>query len=237
MTNTATGIISQGSYTPPSHVGSQPSARMLALTGLFAAVAIIAGIVAVGFIPDQLNVSAVDKALVQIEAHHRAEEIAGWMFAVGLAAVIPFTWLVVRTLGETVRTPATVGAWIITVGVTANVVGGLTMVALGHTVAPALADPAMKSVAVAFIGLGVAIDSMYNLSLGIGMLMIGRAMRHSEWPRWLANLALAAGALSLPVALEWYSPAAAVVQYASGTLYLVWAIGTSVVALRRLNRT
>src|SRR4051794_10214269 len=107
----AAGLASLGTYAPSRPTAaSRASLRMLAALGLFAAATVLIGIVAVSLIPDQLNPGDADRALAQMSAHHQAEVVAGWMFAVGLAAVIPFVWQVVRTLEEPGRMPAAVGA-------------------------------------------------------------------------------------------------------------------------------
>jgi hypothetical protein len=209
---------------------SRASLRFIATLGLVSAVTLLAGVIAVSLIPDQLNPGVAERALAEIGAHHQAEVIAGWMFAIGLATIIPFIWQVVRTIDEPGRMFAAIGACIITVGATIDVGASMLMVALGHGIAPWSADPMNRAIGSALLHLGASLDAMYNLTLGVGLVMIGRSMRQSGWPRWLAKLAVAAGILSLPVSLEWYSPAAAAVQYASGTLVLVWVVGASVVA-------
>jgi len=234
MTHAAPDVL-HGTYTPPVNASkAEQLLRALAITGFVTAATLLAGIIAVALIPDQLNSTAFDKALVEIAAHRHAEIIAGWMFAFFLTALIPFIWLVVRSLSESGRMPATIGACVLTAGATVDIVASLLLVAIGHGIAPSIGDPVARTIGIAMLNLGAAVDAMYNLALGIGLILIARSMRASGvWPKWLTRLALVAGVLSLPVSLEWYSQLAAAVQYASGTLFLVWVVGMSVVAARR----
>lgn len=234
MTHAAPDVL-HGTYTPPANASrAEQLLRALAITGGVTAATLLVGIIAVGMIPDQLNPVGLDKALTEIAAHRHAEIIAGWMFSFFFAALIPFIWLVVRSLNDSVRLPATIGACVLTAGTTVGLIGTLLMVALGHGVVPSIADPASRAVGMGMLSVGSAIDAMYNLALGVGLVLIARPMRGGGvWPKWLTNLALAAGLLSLPVSLEWYSQFAAPIQYVSGTLFLVWVAGMSVVAAKR----
>jgi len=233
MTHTAADAL-HGIYTPATATSPARGAlRALALTGAINAVTVVAGIIAMSFIPDQMNLAAPDKALTQIAAHHRAEVVAGWMFACCLAAFIPFIWLLVRSLNEATRLPATIGACIITAGATIDVAASLIFVTVGHALTPNMTDPAARTVGMAMLNFGASIDSLYNLLLGVGLVLIARSMRASVWPRWLGMVAVAAGVLSIPVSLQWYAPAVAVVQFASGTLLLVWVVGLSAIAFKR----
>jgi len=233
MTHAAADVL-HATYSPVSGAPAVRNARALAIMGVITAAAFVVGIVAVSMIPDQLNGGAFDKALTEIATHRHAEVVAGWMFAIGLATLIPFIWLVVRSLSDATRLPATIGACLITAGATIDIAGSLLLVAVGHGLSPSFADPAVRAVAGAMLHLSVALDSMYNLTLGAGLVMIGRSMRAGgAWPRWTANLAIVAGVLSLPVALEWYSELAGAAQYASGTLLLAWVVGLAVAGMKR----
>jgi hypothetical protein len=207
--------------------------RLGGITGLTAAGLIVIGIVAVSMIPDQANSGELYRAITQIQANPRAELVAGWAFAIGLAALVPFAWLLVRTLDQPSRIAATIGATALTIGATANAVGAMTMIVLTRFSAADLSDPLVRRIQTTILTLGIALDAYYNLALGIALILIGNSMRQSAgWPRWLGVAGIAIGVLSLPVAMEWASNTAALFQYASGTLFLLWAITASVSMLR-----
>jgi hypothetical protein len=240
MAHTVPGYVPQHTYTPvtPTHAGAAVSeaavCRQAGYLGFVATVAIIVGIAAVSMIPDQMNTTAINEALSQIRAHPTAEILAGWMFAIGLTALAPFTWLLVRTIDMSARLPATIGASVLSIGIAADVVCGMAMVTLGQHSSFTVIDPTTRAAGTALVAMINALDAFYNLALGSALILLGLSVRRSSTlPRWLGTSAIAVGALSLPVALEWHSRGAAAFQYVSGTLFLVWLVTASGLLVRK----
>jgi hypothetical protein len=208
--------------------------RLLAWCGLAVVLTYVIGIVCIGAVPDATNVHALDKALREINAHNRLTVVAGWMFAIGLAVVVPFTWLLVSTLPEPLRERASIGAWVLSVGAIVNVIGSLILVMLGHFQPLVSQTTETSDISKMLLGFGISCDATYNFGLFVGLTLICAAMRASdEWRGKTATLGLVTGILSLPVSLEWYSEYAAMIQYLSGGLFIIWTIAVTVVARRR----
>jgi uncharacterized membrane-anchored protein len=84
----------------------------------------------------------------------------------------------------------------------------------------------------ALLGSSLALDALFNLLLGVGLVCLGFAMRAARWSAWLAWLSIVAGIASVPVSLQAISPLGADLLAVAGPLWLT-AIAACCVRLWR----
>jgi hypothetical protein len=86
---------------------------------------------------------------------------------------------------------------------------------------------------VALLATSLVLDALFNLLLGVGLVIMGLALwrRQDAWPR-LALFTAAAGLASIPVSLQVISDTAARLLTVAGPLWLVMVGITSVLLWR-----
>jgi hypothetical protein len=86
---------------------------------------------------------------------------------------------------------------------------------------------------VALLGFTLALDALFNLLLGLGLLGLASPLLARERsPRWPGVLALAAGLASIPVSLQVVAPFGATLLAVAGPLWLATMLVTSVLLWR-----
>lgn len=183
--------------------------------------------------------------LADIPGAYRPAQLDGWIagslahpadtaqsaaaFVIGLVALAG--WAV--ALGRWARAPlARAGAAAIAAGAVANAAGCVTPAVLVLHVAPACGPDRCAGVARALLGTTLALDALFNLLLGAGLLAIGAALAAARGRPVLGRLALVAGLATLPVALQVVSEEAARWLAVAAPLWLAF-IAASAVALWR----
>jgi hypothetical protein len=155
---------------------------------------------------------------------------AAWAFTLGLLSLGCVGPLLARAEGDEARRPALLelGGLLL--------LGGAWLDAAG-TMAPAvavrfLATPGAEAPFRALLGLSLALDAVFNVSLGLALLLIAGGLS-GRWPGWLRGLGALAGLCSLPLAGQLVSDRAAWMLAVSGPLWLVFFAVLSVKLWRR----
>jgi len=142
------------------------------------------------------------------------------VFTLGLIALAGWAQHLGRSLGTAV---AHAGASIVAVVSLANAAGTLSPIVLAMHVGDCGAD--CNAVGRALLGLTLTLDALFNLGLGIGLLLMATAVRREPWKRrWM----VAAGLASLPVAGQALWDPAANLLYVAAPLWLFLIIKTSI---------
>jgi hypothetical protein len=180
----------------------------------------IAGIV--GVIGNVLGVVV----LGDISSAYRPDEVATWTGqvlhapAAATASGVAFTLGVIALAGWALVMGARL-ATVVAAGAMLNAAGTLAPLVVVHLLAPACGETeACHAASMALLGGSLALDALFNLLLGIGLMLIGRAMFIAAWPSWLAWLTTVAGIASIPVSLQVVSPLGADLLAIAGPLWL-----------------
>ncbi len=200
--------------------------RLAASCGLVGVLGNVLGVALLVDVPGAYRAGALDAWAEAAPVHPVASAASAVAFTIGLVALAG--WAV--GLAQRVATPAAwAGGLAIAAGALLNAAGALTPLVLVLHVAPGCAqDGACAAVGRALLGSSVALDALFNLLLGVGLLALGVALRQAAFPRRLAWLAIAAGAASLPVCLQVVSDAAARWLVVAGPLWLLFVSASSV---------
>ena len=204
--------------------------RLAAACGLVGVLGNVLGVVALAEVPGAYRAGELDVWAGAALAHPAASVASAVAFAIGVLAL--GGWAV--GLAQRVSSQAAwAGGCAIAAGALLNAVGALAPLVLTLHVAPGCGPAdACAVVGRALLGFGVALDALFNLLLGVGLLALGGALRHAAFPRALAWLATAAGAASLPVSLQVGSDAAARWLVVAGPLWLLFVSASSVLLWR-----
>ncbi len=184
--------------------------------------AAIAGLVGLA-----LNVIAVG-LLDGVPHPYRPDDLAGWhagttqlagasvasaaCFTVGLILLVPWA----RAWG---RGAVGLAGELVACGALLNA-AGTPLVAVVARFLPA-SEPANAPVAQALLGTTLTLDAAFNACLGAGILLASACA--DTWPRPLRALGCLAGAVTLPVALQFLDPRAADLLAVAGPLWLTWS--------------
>lgn len=188
----------------------------------------IAGIV--GVIGNVVGVAV----LGDISSAYRPDEVATWTGQVLHAPASATTSGVAFTLGvialagwalvmgvRLATSAARAGAFCVATGAVLNAAGTLAPLVVVHLLAPACGETeACHAASMALLGGSLALDALFNLLLGVGLVLMGRAMYSEAWPSWLAWLTTLAGVASIPVSLQIVSPTGADLLVIAGPLWL-----------------
>jgi hypothetical protein len=196
--------------------------RSGALAGVLGVVLNVVAVGALRPVPHTYSPADVGAWLAETKAAPTNAMISAWAFTVGLVALAAFGAVLARASGRSV---AVVGAVLFGSGALLDAAGTLAPIAALHV------DDA---VGLALLWLTLLLDSAFNGLLGLGLLCFALALPPADgWPRGLAWLAGIAGAVSVPVALQFWSADFARLLAVAGPLWLAWVVWASVALWRR----
>jgi hypothetical protein len=111
------------------------------------------------------------------------------VFLAALAAIAKGPW----------RSVAWLGASLAALNGALDLVLDAALITVTRFVAPhAVTDPAMRAVGIAMLGFGATIDEWQSYLGPLGFVLLGlAAWRGSYWPKWIAGMAIANGAVLL----------------------------------------
>lgn len=199
--------------------------RAGAIAGALAVAGNVAGVVVLGPIPSAYRPDEMTMWATQTIAAPAAASVSGVAFTLGVIALAAWSVVLARALGTTV---AAVGAFLTTAGAVLNAAGTLAPLVVAHLLAPACgATDGCLSASIALLGLSLALDALFNLLLGVGLLAFGRGMMGAGWPMWLSVTTMAAGIASIPVSAQIVSPVGSDLLKVAGPLWLFVVAATS----------
>jgi hypothetical protein len=194
------------------------------VAGLVGVLLNVVAVASLGPVPHTYAPGDVPAWLAETRAAPLHTQVSAWAFTIGLVALAAFVAGLARAV-EKRRTLALVGAVFF---------GGGAMLDAAGTMAPIAALHVDASVGLALLWLTLLLDSAFNGLLAIGLLCFAGALSPDDgWPRPLRWLALVAGVVGLPVALQFSSDTFARWLAVAGPLWLAWVAWTSVLLLRR----
>ena len=206
------------------------STRRLARLGAAAGLAGVAGnLGGVLLLQDVSSAYRPDEMVTWVEQTLAAPVAASWSgvaFTVGLLALAG--WAIV--MGARL---ATVGGWagafLVATGGVLNAAGTLAPVVVIHLLTPACGQTAdCRAASVGLLGLSLALDALFNLLLGAGLVCFGWALAHVRGWRWLPLALAAAGVASIPVSLQMVSPLGSDLLMLAGPMWLLAIAAASV---------
>jgi hypothetical protein len=192
--------------------------RVGAIAGIIGVVGNIAGVAVLGEISSAYRPDEVATWTGQVLHAPGAASASGVAFTLGLIALAG--WALV--MGARFASPASyTAAFVIATGAILNAAGTPAPLVVVHLLGPACGDTeACHAAAMALLGGSLALDALFNLLLGIGLILMGRAMFDASWPSWLAWGTIVAGVASVPVSTQVVSPAGADLLLVAGPLWL-----------------
>jgi hypothetical protein len=127
----------------------------------------------------------------------------------------------------------TAGAWagagVIATGAVLNAAGTLAPVIVVSLLEPACGpSAACEAASMSVLAVSLALDALFNLLLGVGLVLLGAATLRGRGPRWLAMSFVVAGLASVPVSLQIVSPLGADLLLVAGPLWLLVITAASV---------
>jgi hypothetical protein len=206
-------------------MSSLPAHRPVALAGLLGVLLNVAAVAVLGPVPHTYAPGNVPLWQAETVANPGPSTASAWCFTLGLVLLAAFVAGVAHACAPAHRPWALVGAALFGGGALLNAAGTMAPLAVLHVSADA---------GEALLWMTLLLDAAFNGLLGLGLLAFAAAQAPSDgWPRWLRGLAVAAGAASLPVALQAHSDSFARLLALSGPLWLAWALATCAVLWKR----
>lgn len=197
--------------------------RVGALLGVVGVVGNVLGVVFLADVPVAYRPTEIDRWAALSLAHPQATVASALSFVLGLLALAGWA----RSLGRSTGTDgAALGASAIATGAILNAAGCVTPLVLVTHVLPGCEGAACAPAARALLGVTLSLDALFNLLLGLGLLAISPSLWRSG-ARSLAVLGMAAGLLSLPVAGQPFSEAAAKLLAYAAPLWLAFVLWSS----------
>jgi hypothetical protein len=195
------------------------AARLAGVAGL---VGVFGNIVAVALLqdmPSAYRLARLEEWVNSVHAQPIGSVASSVAFTLGLIALAGWALHLGRAVGTA---PARAGAALIAACAIANAVGTLSPIV--QTVHVGRCGPACDAVGRALLGFSLALDALFNLALGIGLLLAATGVREQRRARALMQ---AAGLLSLPVAAQAVWDPAATMLYFAAPLWLTVIVTTS----------
>jgi hypothetical protein len=160
-------------------------------------------------------------------AHPHATVVSAVAFTVGLLALAGWAGQVGRGPLARAGSAGQLAATAMAAGALVNAAGTLAPAVLVLHVAPGCAGEACLPAARALLGATLALDALFNLAFGAGLLLAGALLLRSG-RRGLGVLGLVAGLVTVPVAGQLASATAARALALAGPLWLAFVVATSV---------
>jgi hypothetical protein len=184
----------------------------------------VAGVAFLWNVPVAYRPTDIDRWAALSAAHPQATIASALSFVLGLLALAGWA----QAMGRHAGTPgARLGASAIAAGAFANAIGCVTPLVLVSHVLPGCQGDACAPAARALLGVTLSLDALFNLLLGVGLLLLGPALIR-QGARVLGALGLVAGLASIPVAGQPFSEAAARLLGVAGPLWLLFVLASSV---------
>ena len=205
--------------------------RVGALAGLAGVAGNIVGVATLGDIPSAYRPGTIAAWAREVLAAPDAAAASAIGFTLGLIALAGWALIFAARLETPLARTAGV---LIAIGALFDAAGTPAQLVVGTYLGPACGSGAdCLRAAIGLLGMSLAFDALFNLLLGIGLVLFAGAMwNRLTSMRWLAPLLLVAGIASIPVSLQVTSDAAARLLIVAGPLWLV-AIAASSVLLWR----
>jgi hypothetical protein len=192
--------------------------RIGAMAGIIGVIGNVAGVAVLGDITSAYRPDEVAAWTGQVLHAPASASASGIAFTLGLVALAGWAVVMGVRLASSV---AYAGAFLVAAGALFNAVGTPAPLVVVHLLAPACGDTeACHAASMALLGGSLALDALFNLLLGLGLILMGRAMLPASWPPSLAWLTMVAGVASVPVSLQVMSPAGADLLLIAGPLWL-----------------
>lgn len=200
-----------------------PADRAGSVLGLLGAAGNVAGVAFLWNVPGAYRPGDLDGWARASAAHPDAAIASAVAFVLGLLALAGWG----AAMGRRAATPgARLGGSVIATGAVANAIGCVTPIVLVAHVMPGCGGDACLPVARALLGTTLALDALFNLLLGIGLLLLaGPIVRGGRLA--LGLLGIVAGLASIPVAGQVVSTQAAKLLAVAGPLWLVFVVWSS----------
>jgi len=200
---------------------SESGRRVAAAAGFTAVAGNVAGVLFLHEMPSAYRLARLDEWAAAVLAQPQATAASALAFTLGLIALAAWAVHLGRELGTPLARTATA---LIAVTALFNAAGTTTPLVLAVHVGPAVEGGA--AVGRALLGLTLTLDALFNLGLGIGLVLAAAASRGGGWTRGLTALA---GLASLPVAGQAVSDGAANLLVVAAPLWLALIVKTSFV--------
>jgi hypothetical protein len=203
---------------PRSTVARRPAPTAI-VAGALAVTGNVLGVLFLHDMPAAYRLARLEEWVRAVTVQPLATTASAFSFVVGLVAMA--VWA--RHLGERLGTTAArTGALLIAVGALVNAAGATTpLVQALHVGA---CGPSCDAVGRALLGMTLALDGVFNLLLGVGLLLTASAVGRGGW---LRPLMLAAGIATVPVSAQAVWDPAASLLYVAAPLWLAVIVWTS----------
>jgi hypothetical protein len=198
------------------------SAAAARLAGFGGLVGVFGNVVAVALLhemPSAYRLARLEEWVNAVHAQPIGSVSSSVAFTLGLIALAGWAMHLGRAVGAAA---ARAGAALIAACAMANAVGTLSPIVQALHVGSC--GPACDAVGRALLGFSLALDALFNLALGIGLLLAATGVREQRRTRTLMQ---AAGLLSLPVAAQAVWDPAATMLYFAAPLWLAVIVTTS----------
>jgi hypothetical protein len=192
--------------------------RIGAIAGLIGVAGNVIGVAVLRSVPSAYRPDALRAWAIEVAQAPVAASASAVGFTLGLIALAG--WALI--LGRRIATPvALTGAALCATGAILNAGGTLAPLVVAQLLTPACEAGGDCTAAVALLGSSLALDALFNLLLGVGLVCIGAAMRPDATGPWLKWLTTVAGVMSLPVSLQVFSTTAADLLAIAGPVWLL----------------
>jgi hypothetical protein len=199
-----------------------------AVLGLLGVAGNVLGVAALWEVPGAYRPDALAAWAEGSLAHPQATVVSAAAFTIGLLALAGWGGAVGRALLAPAGPAGRLAGSAMAAGALVNAAGTLAPAVLVLHVAPGCAAAeACLPVARALLGATLSLDALFNLAFGAGLLLAGALLLRSG-RRGLGALGLAAGLVTVPVAGQLASAAAARALALAGPLWLAFVVATSV---------
>ncbi len=190
-----------------------------AVAGLTAVAGNVLGVAFLHDMPAAYRPASLPGWVLAVSEQPLATSASALSFSVGLIALA----LWARELGARLGTPrAKTGALLVGFGALVN--AGAAVFPLVQALHVGACGPPCDAAGRALLGSALALDALFNLTLGIGLLLLAPAFGGA---RWLRRLATAAGVLALPVSAQVVWDPAATLLLVAGPCWLLFVTLTS----------
>lgn len=213
-----------------SEAPNSTPARIAGACGLLSVALNVAGVLPLGELHAAYKPGRLLEWYAQIQEHTTATALSALAFSLGVL-LLPLFAPGLRALAP--RSPLLgPGAILLTLGGLINGVGSLCPLVVGWQLVPTCpAREACAPAASALLGLALTTDALFNLLLGLSLVLCGSAL-YAGGHRRLGLAGALAGALTLPVAAQVRWVAGADWLAVAGPCWLLWIAAASVALLR-----
>ena len=144
-------------------------------------------------------------------------------FILGVCALLPFAWILSRTLSEPLK--SLVRCFFL-IGVMFNAIGVVTPMIVVKNIMPVCTEVATcNAVAAGFLSFALVMDSAFNFFFGFGLFFLGIGLfKNSFLSRLSAGLSSIGGLLTVTVCLQFMNQSSQSMLYIAGPIWLLFLI-------------